>query len=110
MRNLHTTPQVLKLKHALERVGISAEEECADGHKHVDLCIHEAKLYIEVEGPPHFLNARQIEADFLRDDYSAVGGFETFRIPNEYIDTHCYKLVAAIKKVADHRIKLSKGV
>jgi len=109
MRNLHTTEQVKKLKHALEGAGIHVEEECADGHKHVDLCIRYAKLYIEVEGPPHFLNAKQIIADFKRDDYSTSGGFETFRIPNEYIDNHCYKLVGAIKKVLEYRTKLSNS-
>ena len=43
---------------------------------------------IEVEGPPHFLRASQILKDFERDDYSTDDGFETFRVPNHYINEH----------------------
>ncbi len=106
MRNLHTTDEVRKLHHALCGAGVHADLECADGHKHVDLCIHDGKLYIEVEGPPHFLNSKQIQTDFKRDTYSIQNGFETFRIPNQYIHEHLYKLVGAIKEVVEDRKKL----
>ncbi len=106
MRNLHTTDEVKKLHEALLHAGLNADMECADGHKHVDICIHEGKLYIEVEGPPHFLNAKQIQKDFKRDGYSNVDGFETFRVPNQYIHEHLYKLVGAIMKVVDDRKSL----
>lgn len=105
MRNLHTTDEVIKLHNALCHAGIKADMECADGHKHVDICIHEGKLYIEVEGPPHFLNARQIQKDFKRDGYSNQSGFDTFRIPNQYIHEHLFKLVGAIMKVVEDRKK-----
>jgi very-short-patch-repair endonuclease len=105
MKDLHTTPEAEKLYEVLLKNGIKAEKECGDGHKHVDICVPTAKLYIEVEGPPHFLSARQILADFKRDDYSTADGFETLRIPNHYIHEHLFKLVGAIKKVVEKRMK-----
>lgn len=105
MRNLHTTEEVKRLHQALRNAGINAEIECADGHKHIDICIHDAKLYIEVEGPPHFLNYRQIQKDFKRDHYSNNDGFDTFRVPNQYINEYLYKLVGAILKVVAERTK-----
>ena len=104
MKDLHTTGEVKKLYETLLKMGVKAEMECGDGHKHVDICVLEAKLYIEVEGPPHFLSAKQILADFKRDDYSTSDGYETLRIPNHYIHEHLYKLVGAIKEVVEERV------
>ena len=108
-KNLHTTDEAKKLYETLLKVGVNAKLECGDGHKHVDICVPEAKLYIEVEGPPHFLKARQILKDFERDDYSAHDGYETFRVPNHHIDEDLYKLVGAIKKVVEARIEQLKS-
>ena len=105
MRNTHTTDEAKKLHETLLKVGVNAELECGDGHKHVDICIHDAKLYIEVEGPPHFLRAKQIIADLKRDHGSNENGYDTFRIPNHYIHEHLYKLVGAIKDVVKERTK-----
>ena len=93
----------MQLHEALCKEGIAASMECSDGHKHVDICIHSAKLYIEVEGPAHFTNADQIERDFKRDNYSTEDGFETFRIPNNYIDEQLVKVVVALKEVVENR-------
>lgn len=105
MNDLHTTDEVEKLYETLLKMGIKAEMEHGDGYKHVDICIPAAKLYIEVEGPPHFLNPKQIIADFKRDDYSTADGYETLRIPNHYIHEHLYKLVGAITDVVEERVK-----
>lgn len=101
----HTpTEQAKRLHDALLKHGITAELEHSDGHKTVDLCIKEARFYIEVDGLHHLTHADQIIADLKRDHYSDNDGFETLHIPNaifknERIFTSIVEaIVGAVKK------------
>jgi very-short-patch-repair endonuclease len=81
-----STPQALKLKEALEKLGVIVVAEKWDGHKHIDLVIHRSRLNIEVEGKHHYQDAEQILADIKRSHYSNLKGYDTFRVPNIFID------------------------
>lgn len=78
----YSTPQALALCQALERHGINIELEHWDGHKHIDIYIPKAKIYIEVDGLQHLTNSDQMLADFKREFYSTKEGFYTLHIPN----------------------------
>ena len=93
------TPEAKILFDALMQNGIFAELEHWDGHKHVDIFIPLVKLYIEVDGIPHFTNPRQIASDFMRDHYSDDDGFHTFRIPNSIVKENLDGVVKAISAV-----------
>lgn len=101
----HTpTEQAKRLHDALLKQGISAELEYSDGHKTVDLCIKEARFYIEVDGLHHLTHADQIIADLKRDHYSDNEGFETLHIPNaifkneRIFDSIVEAIVGAVQK------------
>lgn len=94
-----------KLYRILKERGIACWLEHWDEYKHVDMCLPDAKLYIEVDGPEHYLNAKQIIADIKRDRYSEKEGFDTFRVNNEMIDEHLDELADAIEVVARERTK-----
>lgn len=99
------TPEAKTLFDALIQNGVFAELEHWDGHKHIDIFIPSVKLYIEVDGMPHFTNPRQIASDFMRDHYSDDDGFHTFRIPNsvvvENLDAVVKGICTVIKKLHD---------
>lgn len=100
MENTYTiTKQALALYEALMKKGIQATKEHWDGHKHIDIAILPAKLFIEVDGLHHFTNPSQIEADFKRDHFSDGDDFDTIRIPNIIIDKYLIEVVEAIKNV-----------
>lgn len=101
----HTsTEQAKRLHDALLKHGITAELEHSDGHKTVDLCIKEARFYIEVDGLHHLTNTDQIIADLKRDHYSDNEGFETLHIPNaifkneRIFESIVEAIVGAVKK------------
>jgi len=100
------TPEALLLADALQRRGLDARTECADGHKHVDICIPSAHLYIELEGSQHYMDPGQIARDFNRDHYSDDDGFATFRIPNQIVKEHLEKTATAVHEVAVNRVKV----
>lgn len=83
--------------------GVFAELEYWDGHKHVDIHIPSAKLYIEVDGIQHFTNPKQIASDFLRDHYSDDSGYDTLRIPNIVVKEKMDTIVKAILKIVLER-------
>jgi len=93
------TKQVNALNQALSKKGIKTKLEYWDGHKHVDIAILSAKIYIEIDGLHHYLDPRQIEADFKRNHFSDGDDFETIHIPNELIDKHLENIAEAISKV-----------
>lgn len=93
------TPQTLKLAKALQERGVRCELEHWDGHKHVDIYIPAAQIYIEVDGPPHDLQPKQIVADFRRDYYSAKEGFFTKHITNTEIELHLEPIANAVERV-----------
>ena len=90
------TPEAKILFDALTKEGVLGELEYWDGHKHVDIYIPSAKLYIEVDGLVHFLRPQQIASDFMRDHYSDDDGFHTFRIPNAVVEENLSGVVKAI--------------
>jgi DNA-directed RNA polymerase subunit RPC12/RpoP len=97
------TPEAKNLFDRLIDNGLFAELEYWDGHKHVDIHIPSAKLYIEVDGAQHFTNPDQIASDFLRDHYSDDAGYSTFRIPNAIIKEKIDTIVKAILKIITER-------
>ena len=77
-----TSVWTIKLYFALKMRSIPAELEKYDGYKHVDIAIPDAKIYIEVDGSQHNLNAHQALTDLKRTYHSLLDGYYTIRIPN----------------------------
>ena len=96
MPKLESTKEVRALVDALKARGVHAETEHWDGHKHVDIFVPAAKLYIEIDGIQHFTNPKQILADFKRDHYSDDGEFYTKRFSNEMVRSHLGEIADAI--------------
>jgi hypothetical protein len=103
MPTFKVTPEAKQLFDKLIEEGVFAELEYWDGHKHVDIHIPSAKLYIEVDGVQHFTNPDQIASDFLRDHYSDDAGYSTFRIPNEIVREKLDMVLKAILKIVSER-------
>lgn len=99
------TPQTSELYEALVKMGVKASLEYPDGHKHVDIAILEARIFIEVDGLHHFTNSEQIERDFKRDHFSDGDDFDTIHIPNIVIEHHLQEVAQAIVEVVKRRIK-----
>ena len=88
---------------ALRKRGIPCEFEAYDGHKHVDIAIHDIKLYIEVDGDQHSIDSKQFLADLKRDKFSKEGGYQTRRFNNRIIDDH-------LKEIADNLLEAYKNI
>lgn len=101
------TPESKLLFDKIIKAGVFAELEYWDGHKHVDIHIPSAKLYIEIDGVQHFTNPNQIATDFLRDHYSDDSGYDTFRIPNEIVREELDMVLKAILKIVTERLENS---
>lgn len=95
----------LILNNKLIKLGIHTELEYWDGHKHIDIAIPSARLYIEIDGREHFTNPQTIERDFKRTHYSDENHFNTFHIPNLFVKYHCKALVNGIVKLVENREK-----
>jgi very-short-patch-repair endonuclease len=104
-RNPIPTKQVNELGEALQKRGIGVVLEHSDGHKHVDIAILSAKIFIEVDGIHHLTDPEQIIRDFKRDHFSDGDDFDTIHIPNELLKTHLDQIADAITKVVEKRIK-----
>lgn len=107
-----STPEALKLKEALEGLGIRVHAELWDGHKHIDLTIPEAHINIEIDGPKHLTDPYQILADLSRSHYSDDLGYHTLHIHNEEINTNLEKIAVAIAeaaKIQKARLEGKKG-
>lgn len=108
MKHQYTfTKQARTLFKALQDKGLNVKSEYWDKHKHVDIAIEPAKLYIEIDGLHHYTDPKQIEADFKRDHYSNNESFDTIRIPNTLIDHHLDEIAEAfteviLKRLQDH--------
>ncbi len=98
------TPQVKDLGEALRKRGVSVILEHSDGHKHVDIAILNARIFIEVDGIQHLTDANQIMRDFKRDHFSDGDDFDTIHIPNEVIKTHLEQIADAIAEVVKKRV------
>lgn len=96
------TPQAVSLYNALLERGIKCEMEAWDGHKHVDISIYWARIYIEVDGLQHYTSPEQIKADFRRNYYSTIKEdyIDTFHVPNIIIEQHLNEVADAIASVA----------
>ena len=97
------TPQTRELFNSLITRGIKAELEYSDGHKHVDIAILDARIYIEVDGLQHFTNPDEIERDFKRNHYSDGDDFDTFHISNFVLEHHLEKIADAIAVLVKRR-------
>ena len=91
-----STPEALELKRELENRGVIVESNKWDGHKHIDLTIHRARLNIEVDGKQHYETAHQILSDLARTHYSDFKGYDTIHVPNAFIHN-----ADDLRKVAD---------
>jgi len=94
------TKQTISLADALKARGIRVETEYWDGHKHIDVYLPDAKIFIEVDGLQHYTNPRQILADFKRDHFSDGDDVSTLRLTNQLIETHLEEIADAIYKIA----------
>jgi len=101
-RKKSPTNHAIMLYEALCNRGVSAKLEHWDGHKHVDIAILDARIYIEVDGIDHFIRPKQIYRDFQRIYYSN-DDFDTFHVPNQILNTHLGKVADAIAKVIEMR-------
>ena len=99
MPNVKPTKQTLKLVEALKKRGLNIKTEHWDGHKHIDIYIPEAKMYIEVDGLQHYTNAKQIITDLRRDHYSDDAEFSTKHISNQLIESYSEEIADAIAKI-----------
>jgi very-short-patch-repair endonuclease len=99
MPNVTPTKQAVSLAQALEKRGVKVELEHWDGHKHVDLFIPDARLYIEIDGIQHYTDPKQFKADLTRDHYSDDDKFFTKHISNQLIDMFCDEIANTIASI-----------
>jgi very-short-patch-repair endonuclease len=97
------TPEALKLSRALRSLEVEHILEAYDGHKHVDIAIESAKLYIELDGSQHGFSSKQMLADDDRDKHSVKAGYTTKRIPNSWVNQNTDKLALNIARLAMKR-------
>lgn len=106
MKDPYITEQTKRLNEALIINGLHPILEYSDGHKHVDIAILESKIFIEVDGLHHFIDPKQIQADFKRNHYSDGDDYDTIHIPNLIIEHHCDEIAKAITILAQKRAKV----
>lgn len=94
-----------KLFSSLKDKGIDCEYEYYDGHKHVDIAIHNAKLYVEVDGKHHSRTPQQLNADLKRQEFSSREGYSTMRYTNQELEESLDEIADALVKVAKDREK-----
>lgn len=99
------THEARLLFEALGHKGLPVIQEYWDLHKHIDLAIPSAHIFIEVDGLFHYTNPKQIEADFTRTRYSNGDNFDTIHIPNHAVKNHLDEVAEAIANVVKDRIK-----
>jgi very-short-patch-repair endonuclease len=93
------------LSKALDSFEVKHELEYDDGHKHVDIAIEWAKLYLELDGSQHGLSPKQMCADDERDKHSLKEGFVTKRIPNIWVEKDVDRLALSIATLANKRYR-----
>ncbi len=102
MSNPRPTKSALLIGNCLKDRGIEVIFEHWDGHKHVDIFVPSANLYIEVDGLQHYISAKHIMSDIERDYWSHKEGFKTFRIPSFVALTNYRSVVIAIEKIVGY--------
>lgn len=93
-----------KLFFALKEKGIDCEYEYWDGHKHIDIAIHNAKLLIEVDGKHHYLDPEQFSADLKRTKYSSKEGYITRHFSNREINENVDEIVEVIAEAVNEKV------
>ena len=90
--------------------GKDVEWQFKERFKTVDIAIHSAKLYVEVDGDHHYHDSEQVWSDLWRSFYSSLPtkNFLTLHIPNHLIKNRdsFHRIVDAIKGIAHERAKL----
>lgn len=104
MKTNGISDQARKLHSALIQRGVAVEIEKWDEHKHIDLSIESAGLYIEIDGDSHYTDAETIKRDLKRDYFSNEEGYDTLHIPNHIIDEQIDAVADAITEVANSRM------
>jgi very-short-patch-repair endonuclease/uncharacterized Zn finger protein (UPF0148 family) len=89
---------------ALKNRDLDCEYEPWDGHKHVDIAIHNAKLYIEIDGKHHIDNQKQFFADLKRDYHSMENGYFTRRIGNKDVEKNLDEIADSIANLVIEKI------
>ena len=84
---------------ALKDRGVPCEFEAYDGYRHVDIAIHEIKLYIEIGEVLNEINPQQFLADLKKDMFSNQGNYQTRRLNIEFIDGHLNEIADTLKEV-----------
>lgn len=101
---LRATPEALRLKSGLVDKGWKVIHEEQDGHKCVDLAIHEAKIVIEVDGTHHNRNSKQGISDIKRTFHDYVDkDIITLRVPNSVMNDN--DTIEEAVKVLDNLLK-----
>lgn len=100
MPKLESTKETLALAEALRARGVHVEVEHWDGHKHIDIFVPAAKLYIEIDGLHHFTDPKQILADLQRDHYSDDETYSTKRFSNQVVKNHLGEIADAITEIS----------
>lgn len=101
--------QAKQLYEALKDRKIKCEKEKWDKHKHIDISIDDARIYIEVDGDYHYTSSTQIKKDLVRDYYSAEEGFRTIHVPNRLIDDKLDEVADAIAQITRDCINYARG-
>ena len=103
MKTNGISDQARKLHSALIQRGVESEIEKWDQHKHIDISIESAKLYIEIDGDRHYTDAETIMRDLKRDYFSNEEGYDTIHIPNTAVDTRLDEVAQALTEVSKAR-------
>jgi very-short-patch-repair endonuclease/uncharacterized Zn finger protein (UPF0148 family) len=90
---------------ALKNRDLDCEYESWDGYKHIDIAIHDAKLYIEIDGKHHLTNQKQFFNDLKRDYFSIEDGYLTRRIGNEDIEKNLEDIANSITELVNEKYK-----
>ena len=98
-------PPATKLSNALNNLDVKHKLEYDDDHKHVDIAIEWAKLYLELDGAQHAFSPKQMCVDDERDKYSQKAGFTTKRIANVWVDRDVDRLALSIASLANKRYR-----
>ena len=104
------TLEAVKLREALQKLGIRVLTEVDDHHKHIDLAIPDARINIEVDGDQHLTDSHQILSDLKRSHYSDVLGYDTIHIPNAAIRENLGGIASALAEAAKIREEQIKKI
>ncbi len=88
-----------KLFDALVARGVEVDPLYHDGHKTVDMAVHSAKLYIEVDNLDHFTKSDQIIRDIKRAHFSDGDDYRTYYVTNQIIDKYLNEVADALTEV-----------